>query len=744
MNRFKFTFGFIITLLLIQNINSQLVWNHACKLEGTTSSYVAVPNTGASSKQMHNYLLRPVTAECWVYPDNASQPEKQTLIQKGAGSTPSGFSLYLNQGRPSIKVNNVHVFSTVTAIPSQKWSHIAITFDNQGSLWSIYINGVLYAQQSYNQNKIPNSDSLYIGKGSENPFKGYVDEVRLWSKTLTTAEVSRNFRSTLATYSGFDPALFTPNDLTANSVYTGLMLSLTFQDDEQAGQIFSMSDWSGCGFNAKGNGVSELNLSNRPSTTIMQNECFAGFDTAACLTGTDNIYNSPVQQITLEAWYSYTSGGVKQYLIQKGTDYGLYFEPLLGPSLVLHAYVNNVDIAFFPTTKSSEWRHAAFTYNSLTGEYKLYYNGSLVKSGTNMAGAINNSSSPLKIGYHVIGLEDEARISDYVKSEQEIKSYMFTSIDISNHPNPGAKTLNYSLDGYSVDNMGVGGSRLLFKGNSRFSHPSTLDNIPVSPVNRNDNTGFSSSWKTSGYLNLSIPSMGFGGETSASIQVNAPVNISISDINVYAALNHTNDQDLKIYLISPQNDTILLHNGESQLGTNDNIITIFDDQADSVQNLNKFTSIGPVIKPKTNINSVLNGKIAAGTWKLLIKDNGNAADVGILYNWGLQINGGSIGLSSPGGNEEETGSPYKFSLSQNYPNPFNPSTSIAFSIPKAGNVKITVFDILGKEAAILVNSEMKEGSYNINFNAEGLSSGIYFYRLESGNFTDVKKMILIK
>lgn len=88
--------------------------------------------------------------------------------------------------------------------------------------------------------------------------------------------------------------------------------------------------------------------------------------------------------------------------------------------------------------------------------------------------------------------------------------------------------------------------------------------------------------------------------------------------------------------------------------------------------------------------------------------------------------------------------PEKYSLSQNYPNPFNPVTNIKFNIPKAGLVKLVVFDITGKEVAALVNNEMNAGIYTADFNAVNLSSGIYFYRLTAGGFTDTKKMMLVK
>jgi uncharacterized delta-60 repeat protein len=88
--------------------------------------------------------------------------------------------------------------------------------------------------------------------------------------------------------------------------------------------------------------------------------------------------------------------------------------------------------------------------------------------------------------------------------------------------------------------------------------------------------------------------------------------------------------------------------------------------------------------------------------------------------------------------------PITFSLSQNYPNPFNPVTNIGLRIAHSGFVSLKVFDITGKEVAVLVNNELDAGEYNVSFDASQLASGTYFYRIEAGQFTEVKKMILIK
>jgi photosystem II stability/assembly factor-like uncharacterized protein len=88
--------------------------------------------------------------------------------------------------------------------------------------------------------------------------------------------------------------------------------------------------------------------------------------------------------------------------------------------------------------------------------------------------------------------------------------------------------------------------------------------------------------------------------------------------------------------------------------------------------------------------------------------------------------------------------PATFNLAQNYPNPFNPTTNISFSIPKSGNVKLAVYNTIGQEVAVLVNGAVTAGQHEVTFNAASLSSGTYFYKLQTSNSIMVKKMMLLK
>ena len=122
--------------------------------------------------------------------------------------------------------------------------------------------------------------------------------------------------------------------------------------------------------------------------------------------------------------------------------------------------------------------------------------------------------------------------------------------------------------------------------------------------------------------------------------------------------------------------------------------------------------------------------VPAGAYEIRILGDKDAAD------GPTSVNDGSAG--------ETDEVPMQFELHQNYPNPFNPVTTIAFSLPETANVNLKVYNILGQQVKTLVSEERKAGNYEVRFDASHLSSGIYFYHLKAGNYSSVKKMVLLK
>ncbi len=121
--------------------------------------------------------------------------------------------------------------------------------------------------------------------------------------------------------------------------------------------------------------------------------------------------------------------------------------------------------------------------------------------------------------------------------------------------------------------------------------------------------------------------------------------------------------------------------------------------------------------------------------------NGSPGDSSIVMGGGFWYQISEILLT---GLDDTFIIPEDFELRQNYPNPFNPSTTIVFALPKAVKVQLRIYDVLGRMVATLVNEQMQAGQYEIKFEARGLPTGLYFYRIQADKFVETRKMLLVK
>ena len=113
-------------------------------------------------------------------------------------------------------------------------------------------------------------------------------------------------------------------------------------------------------------------------------------------------------------------------------------------------------------------------------------------------------------------------------------------------------------------------------------------------------------------------------------------------------------------------------------------------------------------------------------------------------NYEIYYNRDPTGNVVSGIEDSDSELPEEFSLEQNYPNPFNPSTKIEFRVASSEFVQLKIYDVLGQEVATLVNEVKAPGIYQVTWNATGLGSGVYLYRLTAGSFSDVRKLVVVQ
>ena len=175
---------------------------------------------------------------------------------------------------------------------------------------------------------------------------------------------------------------------------------------------------------------------------------------------------------------------------------------------------------------------------------------------------------------------------------------------------------------------------------------------------------------------------------------------------------------------SPQNITIQVGDTVKWVNTSQGLHNVVADDG-------SFTSGSP----STDLWIFIKVFTQAGSNPYYCSVHGGAGGIGMS---------GVINVENPTYVKELTQNPDEFYLKQNYPNPFNPSTTIEFAIPKSAFTKLTVYNSTGQKITDLISQNLSKGVYSFKWNAADYSSGIYFYRIDSGNYSAVKKLILIK
>lgn len=225
-------------------------------------------------------------------------------------------------------------------------------------------------------------------------------------------------------------------------------------------------------------------------------------------------------------------------------------------------------------------------------------------------------------------------------------------------------------------------------------------------------------------------------------------NISVEDINITIdTVLNTIDSNL-IFIITHKgiSDTIIYKVGNDG---NDFIGTVLDDSENKPIELGRapFTDRYRPSRPLSQLNNLS----LSGDWVINIYHQGNGMNLdplrtGVIKAWGMVV---TYKVAVPqlitGVGQTPAPVPAKFTLYQNYPNPFNPNTNIKFDISKSTNVTIKVYNILGVLInTLMMDEKLNAGIYEVGFDGSNLASGIYFYKLETSEFSQTKKMVLVK
>ncbi len=723
-----------------------LALSHECSAQYYTNQYVSLDGINDFlSTPNHNELNfdSAFTVECWVNVKdttgsnrvifskvNSANTTGCALLLTGSGSSPN------NAGRMQLNINGTSniVLAGGTRMSLNNWNHIAVTFKDGGGVnvsdtIRFYVNGAQTA--SFNRLIEPivsNTDSLRVGNCYlptlySNGFNGYIDDLRIYK--------TRRLPTYITADRGIALGLEGISNIASlnNTRYASLTSSWRFD---------------GNGFDMIGiqnnlllrNGASFVSTRFNPVTYRNQSNYFISLPGNSYLAAADSLnslYDADTA-ITVEAWvYVDSLYESVRPIVHKGLSYTL---GLTGVGNRPYAQLNNGTLLLIANSpiQPRRWTHIAFSYRGSSAWMALYIDGKENIRQNFNPGAILVSNDSLQIGRSELnvtlnGRVDEVRISRFAKDEATVARYMHTSLDNLNSTQFTIPFLSFGFEGNTKDN--VTQSKVLFlRGNSYFEWVNAVNTAggisqaPMIRLRETDN-GIQTAFKS---------------VTPISVRNNSSVRDSIlvssvsgsSRLKVVVLLGHTYMDDIDLSLRSPTGTSYILSNDRG--GTNNDMLTMFYDLADSAgSDLNAPSSM--MIKPQVGFGNA--GSNANGYWRLTATDdNATNVDSGIVYRWWLEFEQPTLITNNS--------NPSQIELRQNYPNPFNPSTVISYRLQTSGYISLKLFDITGRQVAVLEEGRKEAGEHELKFEAGDLAGGAYFYKLSAGGVEEVRKLILLK
>jgi subtilisin-like proprotein convertase family protein len=746
-NFIRMTMIRILALAVVQLASISILSSQPTDEYGSFYNNGILKNLGASGGYAatgHNFVLNQGlqgTVEAWVYLTQYN--ENYSYIYEKGSTFAFGVSNSGNQYRPFLNVNTSSFLPVPgTPVPLNRWVHLAATWLQSGGSITVifYMDGSqVGSPMSSGTGVAGNTDSVTIGGSrisTSSGVIGYVDEVRYWNRQKPADQIAR----TRFVGIGDGNVANQNSALVSCEDYLGLVSSWNFNNDGDAvADNISLRH----AFLRKGAITGATNITGQPIPYNLA-AYFPGGANDYIRIPDNNIFDRTVSG-TIDGWI-YANNGTST-IISKGASPGeMTFRVFLsGGNLSLAIGAFNVT---GPPVLLNNWNHIAVTW-SFSGAMctmRFYVNGIMTGPAVNTI-TMGINSSPVIVGNSQLtntpfnGYMDELRLWNRALTADEIRAYMFVSakqgsaffqssllacwnfegnlntttsiVDINGTFNIGVPN-KCRLSGYWNENVtgAISGSFV--------PHPTTInrrDNDNAFPV---------------GYA-VRTPQKYLIFNVSTYDTINIPGNVSLTDIEVFLSVHQPYINSTTATLTAPNGqERILLNNNGGPGGS---ALTFLKDGSPS---LSSFNSPWSHLAAPNQALGTFNNTNVQGRWILKIT-NGAVGYTGRLLGWGLRINNTVSAIQQISNNI-----PGEYKLYQNYPNPFNPETVIKFDMPKDADVKIIVFDMLGRKVTTLVNEFKQAGSYEINFDASGLSSGMYFYKIETGGFADTKKLLLIK
>ncbi len=426
-----------------------------------------------------------------------------------------------------------------------------------------------------------------------------------------------------------------------------------------------------------------------------------------------------------------------QVWVAKGTYYPVYFEDQRG-----------VD----PRTYSFEIPKNVSLYGGFSGT-EMSPQERTFQDTTILSGDIDNPDDPGDNSYHVVTTDGNNRIDGFVIGEGNANS------DSPYDMGAGIYNLSDSItvtnctfrDNYAVQGAGMANSRI-----GAFTHYIEIKNCTFSH-NRAENGAGIGNWDCPTYIERclfvadSVTNMGgavfnWGALSNADI-IHCTFYANAAGDSSLGGAVHSRASGIYTNLIN-----CILWNNSSDIGygseTHGAVTHVYysDLQDTTIQGSNNIFEDPLFADPASFDFSLSQGSpcIDAGTDLLIVDTDTLYQSDSTSYKGAAPDMGAFESENSTALARTEQGIPADFELMQNYPNPFNPTTTIRYRLSQKGHVNLTVYDIQGRKVKTLVNGQQTAGTYSVRFNGVKLASGIYLYKIATGRFTKIKKMILVR